>query len=110
TARPTPSRHGNATPMPGRAPPISINQKRTSQYFDSDWRGAAGAKYEMTNRTKTLRSGLIILALLVCSLATQAQTKQGVASTFSALPDLVGIRPGMPAQEAYTILTARNPN
>src|SRR5437868_3984388 len=64
----------------------------------------------MTNRTTILPAGLIVLGLSFCSLATQAQTKQGVASTFSALPDLVGIRPGMPAQEAYTILKARNPN
>jgi hypothetical protein len=65
-------------------------------------------KYQMTKRTTTLPVGLIVLALLFCSLA--AQTKQGEASDPSALPDLVGIRPGMPAQEAYTILKARNPN
>jgi hypothetical protein len=64
----------------------------------------------MTNRTTTLPAGLVVLALSFCSLAAQAQTKQGVASASSALPDLVGIRPGMPAQEAYTILKARNPN
>src|SRR5437870_12961453 len=64
----------------------------------------------MTNRTTTLPVGLIVLGLAFCSLAAQAQTKQGGASPSSALPDLVGIRPGMPAQEAYTILKARNPN
>lgn len=64
----------------------------------------------MTNRTTTLPTGLVVLALSLCSLAAQAQTKQGVASASSALPDLAGIRPGMPAQEAYTILKARNPN
>ncbi len=64
----------------------------------------------MTNRTTTLPVGLIVLGLSFCSLAAQAQTKQGGASASSALPDLVGIRPGMPAQEAYTILKARNPN
>lgn len=64
----------------------------------------------MTNRTTTLPVGLIVLGLAFCSLAAQAQTKQGGASASSALPDLVGIRPGMPAQEAYTILKARNPN
>jgi len=64
----------------------------------------------MTNRTTTLPVGFIVLGLSFCSLAAQAQTKQGGASASSALPDLVGIRPGMPAQEAYTILKARNPN
>jgi hypothetical protein len=64
----------------------------------------------MTNRTATALAGLGVLALSFCSLAIQAQTTQGVASASSALPDLVGIRPGMPAQEAYTILKARNPN
>jgi hypothetical protein len=64
----------------------------------------------MTNRTTTLPVGLIVLGLSFCSLVAQAQTKQGGASASSALPDLVGIRPGMPAQEAYTILKARNPN
>jgi hypothetical protein len=64
----------------------------------------------MTNRTTTLPAGLVVLALSLCSLAAEGQTKQGVASASSALPDLVGIRPGMPAQEAYTILKARNAN
>jgi hypothetical protein len=64
----------------------------------------------MTNRTTTLPAGLVVLALSFCSLAAQAQTKQGVASASSALPDVAGIRPGMPAQEAYAILKARNPN
>lgn len=64
----------------------------------------------MSNWTKTLLAGLVVLALLFCSFAAEAQTKQGVASASPALPDLVGIRPGMPAQEAYAILKARNPN
>jgi hypothetical protein len=58
----------------------------------------------------TLPAELVVLAFLFCPLAAKAQTKQGVAATSSALPDLAGIRPGMPAQEAYTILKARNPN
>ena len=62
----------------------------------------------MTKRTASLPVGLIVVALSFCSLA--AQTKQNGASAPSALPDLVGIRPGMPAQEAYTILKARNAN
>jgi hypothetical protein len=73
-----------------------------------EWRRAAGAEYEMTNRTTALPAALIVLALSFCSLAAQAQTKQGAAPASSALPDLVGIRPGMPAQEAYAILKARN--
>jgi hypothetical protein len=64
----------------------------------------------MRNRTTTLPARLVVLALSFCSLAAQAQTKQGVASASSALPDVAGIRPGMPAQEAYAILKARNPN
>ena len=64
----------------------------------------------MRNRTTTLPAGLVVLALSFCSLAAQAQTKQGVASASSALPDVAGIRPGMPAQEAYSILKARNAN
>lgn len=64
----------------------------------------------MTNRTTTLPAGLVVLALSFCSLVAQAQTEQGGASASSALPDLVGIRPGMPAQEAYATLKARNPN
>jgi hypothetical protein len=64
----------------------------------------------MRNRTTTLPAGLVVLALSFCSLAAQAQTKQGVASASSALPDVAGIRPGMPAQEAYAMLKARNPN
>jgi len=62
----------------------------------------------MTNRTTILPAGLIVLALPLCSLAAHAQTKQAAAPASSPIPDLVGIRPGMPAQEAYAILKARN--
>jgi hypothetical protein len=34
----------------------------------------------------------------------------GASAVISAMPDVVGIRPGMPAQEAYNTLKARNPN
>jgi hypothetical protein len=52
-----------------------------------------------------LACGLTIAATLMLS----ASNTLGQSAT-SALPDLVGIRPGMPAQEAYTILKARSPN
>jgi len=64
----------------------------------------------MTNRTTILLAGLVVLALSFCSLAAHAQTKQAAAPASSPIPDLVGIRPGMPAQEAYAILKARNPS
>jgi hypothetical protein len=64
----------------------------------------------MTNLKATLTAGLVVLALSFCSLAAQAQVKQGVASGSSVLPDVVGIRPGMSASEAYNLLKTRNPN
>lgn len=56
---------------------------------------------------------LSLLAIATCALLghmAYAQAKQGAASASSAIPDVAGIRPGMPAEEAYKLLKARNPN
>jgi hypothetical protein len=64
----------------------------------------------MITRTARLRVTLALLAFTFVGYSAHSQAKQEAAAVSSALPDLVGIRPGMPAQEAYTILKARNPN
>lgn len=51
--------------------------------------------------------GVVGAAFLSPNTAGQSAGEQSVSA---ALPDVVGIRPGMPAQEAYNALKARNPN
>src|SRR5689334_6950826 len=41
---------------------------------------------------------------------TSAVSSNMSSAATSAMPDVVGIRPGMPAQEAYNALKARNAN
>jgi hypothetical protein len=61
----------------------------------------------------------IVRALLIVSLGLEfalpqpkatAQSKPQAPEVSSALPDVAGIRPGMPAQEAYNLLKARHPS
>jgi len=52
---------------------------------------------------------MAVCALVFAALSTDAQQKTEIEPTISAtVPDVVGIRPGMPAQEAYNLLKARN--
>ena len=60
-----------------------------------------------------LEKGLFHLSVCALSLlATDAvaQSRSEALSPAAGLPDVVGIRPGMPAQEAYNLLKARNLN
>lgn len=60
---------------------------------------------------KNVIQNFVLVSIILFSLAaiqTNAQSKP--AGISSALPDVVGIRPGMPAQEAYNLLKARSPN
>jgi hypothetical protein len=61
----------------------------------------------------------IVRALLIVSLGLEfalpqpkanTQSKPQAPEVSSALPDVAGIRPGMPAQEAYNLLKARHPS
>jgi hypothetical protein len=58
-------------------------------------------------RTVVVVVGSVVLVFVALSVCAQSAPESPHAS---ALPDVVGIRPGMPAQEAYAILKARNPN
>jgi len=62
-----------------------------------------------TAKIRTVVVGVHSVVLVFAALSVCAQSATE-APHASALPDLVGIRPGMPAQEAYTILKARNAN
>ena len=62
-----------------------------------------------TPKIRTVVVGVRSVVLVFAALSVCAQSAPE-APHASALPDLVGIRPGMPAQEAYTILKARNAN
>jgi hypothetical protein len=61
----------------------------------------------------------IVRALLIVSLGLEfalpqpkatAQSKPQAPEVSSALPDVAGIRPGVPAEEAYNLLKARHPS
>lgn len=55
----------------------------------------------------------VFLAILTCILPgqiAQAQARQAAPAAPSVFQGVAGIRPGMPAQEAYSLLKARNPN
>src|SRR5262245_2886663 len=62
------------------------------------------------NRTaRTLLYITTSLAILFFASGAGAQSKQDTASPLpSTLPDIIGIRPGMSAQEAYNLLKARH--
>src|SRR5262245_45702853 len=54
-------------------------------------------------------------ALVGCAFALAAveagsQARPDATAVSAAMPDVVGVRPGMPAQEAYNALKARNAN
>ncbi|HZP63051.1 MAG TPA: hypothetical protein VFB28_06500 [Terriglobales bacterium] len=56
----------------------------------------------MTRTAALLGIGLTVLSFASAAPWTHAQARQ------EALPDVAGIRPGMPAEEAYKLLKARN--
>jgi hypothetical protein len=58
-------------------------------------------------RTVAVGLGSVVLVFATLSLLAQSAPETPHAS---ALPDVAGIRPGMPAQEAYNLLKARNRN
>src|SRR5262249_59333572 len=55
----------------------------------------------------TLLAAGIVLAFSLCALSLHPQSKPEVIIS-SAVPDIIGIRPGMSAQEAYNLLKARH--
>ena len=62
-----------------------------------------------TQKIRSVAVGLGSFALVFATLTLLAQSAPQTLRA-SALPDVAGIRPGMPAQEAYNLLKARNRN
>ena len=60
-------------------------------------------------KSRTMRlAGFVVLAFTLPAPWLHPQSKPEAAAVSFALPDVAGIRPGMPAQEAYSILKARH--
>src|SRR5215471_12941456 len=68
----------------------------------------------MTRTAAVLTAEFTLLSFAFFASSAHAQARKEASSVpsgvSSALPDVAGIRPGMPAQEAYNLLKARNRN
>src|SRR5215470_10551103 len=93
---------------PGRGRQTSRNRKRTSQSSDSRKKLTGDREKDMAKSRATLLAGSIILAFSLSAWSLHSQSKPEAAIS-PAVPDVIGIRPGMSAQEAYTLLKARHP-
>ncbi len=63
----------------------------------------------MAKSRATLLAGYVVFAVVFFAPLLHPQSKPE-ATISSAVPDVIGIRPGMSAQEAYSLLKARHPS
>jgi len=64
----------------------------------------------MAKSRAMLLAGFMVLAFTLSATRLHPQSKPQAAALSSVLPDVAGIRPGMAAQEAYSVLKSRHPS